>query len=147
MASTIRSSRSPSRIMKNSAGSHRAWRVKRETCAKGATWADWISASSRLSRQSRSAILQECSPVVLDVRTIEFLPCLIIFPQPARRRLARRLRWGPNAGAPHVRIGGAGEGNPSFLLHQLSKDAGGRPTPMAWRSTACSSSRLYGLVR
>jgi len=107
--------------------------------------------SARRGRAGETSCLFEhparCSSLGLDVRTIEFLPCLIVFPQPARPRLARRRRWGPDAGAPHVRIGGAGEGNPLFLLHQLSKDAGGRPTPMGWRSTACSSSRLYGLVR
>ena len=78
---------------------------------------------------------------------LNFYHASIVFPQPARPRLPRRRRWEPDAGAPHVRISGAGEGNPSFLLHQLSKDAGRRPTPMAWRSTACSSPRLYGLVR
>ena len=78
---------------------------------------------------------------------LNFYRASIVFPQPARPRLPRRRRWEPDAGAPHVRISGAGEGNPSFLLHQLSKDAGRRPTPMAWRSTACSSPRLYGLVR
>jgi hypothetical protein len=78
---------------------------------------------------------------------LNFYRASMIFPQPARPRLARRRRWGPDAGAPHVRIGGAAEGNLSFLLHQLSKDEGRRATPMAWRSTACSSPRLYGLVR
>jgi hypothetical protein len=78
---------------------------------------------------------------------LNFYRTSIVFPQPARPRLPRRHRWEPDAGAPHVRISGAGEGNPSLLLHQLSKDAGRRPTPMAWRSIACSSPRLYGLVR
>jgi len=54
---------------------HRPWRWKRETCEKGLTWTDWISTSSRPSRQSRSAILQECSPVVPHVQTIEALAC------------------------------------------------------------------------
>ena len=56
-------------------------------------------------------------------------------------------RWEPDAGVPHVRIDGAVEGNPSCLLRQLSEGAGCRPTPTAWRSTARSSSRSYGLVR
>ena len=55
--------------------------------------------------------------------------------------------WGLDAGVPHVRIGGGGEGNPSCLLRQLSEGADGRPIPTARRNTARSSSRLYGLVR
>ena len=56
-------------------------------------------------------------------------------------------RWEPDAGVPHVRIGGGGEGNSSCLLRQFSKGVGGQPIPTAWRSTARSSSRSYGLVR
>ena len=47
-----------SRLLKKSASSHRLWRVKRETCEKGATWIDWIPTSSRSSSLSRSAILR-----------------------------------------------------------------------------------------
>ena len=69
----------------------------------------------------------------------------------ARMTVARPGRewslWEPDAGVPNVRIGGGGEGNSSCLLRQLSEGADGRPTPTARRSTARSSSRLYGLVR
>jgi len=58
-------------MLKKSASGHRPWRVKRETCEKGATWTDWIPTSSRPSRQSRSASLLEHSPVVPDMRAIE----------------------------------------------------------------------------
>ena len=57
---------------------HRPWCVKRETCEKGAPWADWIPISFgpfRPSRLSRAAILQEYSPLVPDVGTIENLAC------------------------------------------------------------------------
>jgi hypothetical protein len=39
--------------------SHRPWRVKRETCEKGAMWTDWVPTSSRPSRPSREDVLRD----------------------------------------------------------------------------------------
>jgi len=49
--------------------------VTRETREKGAVWTDWVLTSfgqSCSSRLSRSAILRWCSPLVPDVRAMEF---------------------------------------------------------------------------
>jgi len=62
-------------MLKKPTSIHGPWRVKRETCEKGAPWADWIPTSFGPSRLSRAAILQEYSPLVPDVGTIEILAC------------------------------------------------------------------------
>jgi len=53
-------------MLKKSVTRHRPWRVTREIGEKGATWTDWALTtfgSSRSSRLSRAAILQERSSV------------------------------------------------------------------------------------
>ncbi len=69
-------------MLKQSAGFYGPWRVKCETCEKGAAWTDWLSTSfgsSHSFRLSRSVILRECYPLISNMKAIEGLLYEIVF--------------------------------------------------------------------